>query len=822
MNKPFSYETFAPLSADEIADAQAHAQEAEREDAGELMAPIPADAPAAPDHRHYGKPSMRWTYHDANGGALFHVCRFDPPGERKQILPLTLWREADGARWRWKGYPSPRPLFNRGKLAGDPGKPVVIVEGEKAADAAALIFLSSICTTSPNGSAAIAQADWLPLAGRRVLIWPDCDAPGTKYAKDVAAILDGLGCGVSIVDAPALARLTPDGVARAAKEGWDAADALDDWRGKLDALRKHAVALAKPYEAGPSFNSWGAFSMTASGLTCERTGKGKDAEPETIWIASAFEIIGLARDPHGHGWGRFLRWRDRDGRTHERFIADAALHGDPATLCAGLAEGGLTIARNEQRAFATYLAGAQSKTRVTMVSRTGWHEIGNRRVFVLPGEAIGPKGAGAVVLDAAAHGPYEARGTLADWQAGVAALASGHALPVLAVSAALAGPLLHLAGLEGGGVNFFGASSKGKTTLLQLAASVWGRGSSPGYVRAWRATANGLEGAAAGATDTALVLDELGTVEARDAAAGLYSLANGQGKARAARDGALREPKTWRALVLSSGELPTEAKLSEDRRHKPRAGQLVRMLDVPAERGLGYGAFDSAGPEGDAGALAKAFKQAAITSYGTAGPAFVRQIIDADVSGDAVRTEIAAFTQEHVPPGADGQIDRAAQRLGLIAAVGELAIQFELVPWRQGAAREAAAWALEQWIGLRGGTEPAEVRQAVGQVRLFIEQHGEARFGSLDDPDARPVINRAGWRKGVGADREWLIPSEIWKTEICNGLDAKMVARVLVERGMLRRQGGNDIQIVANVGGGQRVRVYALTPAILDAGDGDG
>jgi putative DNA primase/helicase len=135
---------------------------------------------------------------------------------------------------------------------------------------------------------------------------------------------------------------------------------------------------------------------------------------------------------------------------------------------------------------------------------------------VLPAETIGPKAAGAVILDAAAHGPYEVRGTLVDWQQGVGALASGHALAVLAISAALAGPRLQLATREGGGLNFFGPSSTGKTTLLHAAASVWGRGASPGYIRTWRATANGLEGAAAGATDTALVLDEIGVVEARE------------------------------------------------------------------------------------------------------------------------------------------------------------------------------------------------------------------------------------------------------------------------------------------------------------------
>ena len=135
-----------------------------------------------------------------------------------------------------------------------------------------------------------------------------------------------------------------------------------------------------------------------------------------------------------------------------------------------------------------------------------------------------------MTLDGAAQGPYAAQGSLRDWQEGVGKLATGHALPVLSISAALAGPLLDLAGQEGGGVHFVGQSSRGKTTLLQAAASVWGRGASPGYVRAWRATANGLEGAAASATDTVLVLDELGQIDPHEAQAALYSLSNGGGK----------------------------------------------------------------------------------------------------------------------------------------------------------------------------------------------------------------------------------------------------------------------------------------------------
>ena len=102
--------------------------------------------------------------------------------------------------------------------------------------------------------------------------------------------------------------------------------------------------------------------------------------------------------------------------------------------------------------------------------------------------------------------------------------------------------------------------------------------------------------------------------------------------------------------------------------------------------------------------------------------------------------------------------------------------------------------------------------------RLPRESHGESRFQSMDDSDAKAVNCRLGWRKGAGADREWWVPPECWKAEICAGLDPQFVARALAERGMLRRQGGNVLQCTVNVGGGQRVRAYVLTAAILEGG----
>jgi hypothetical protein len=55
--------------------------------------------------------------------------------------------------------------------------------------------------------------------------------------------------------------------------------------------------------------------------------------------------------------------------------------------------------------------------------------------------------------------------------------------------------------------------------------------------------------------------------------------------------------------------------------------------------------------------------------------------------------------------------------------------------------------AFGRWIEGRGGTEAAEIRQAIEQVRLAIEQYGESRFQPVDDPEAKPVPSRLGVRK---------------------------------------------------------------------------
>ena len=107
---------------------------------------VPADAPAPPaSHSRHGKPSHRWAHLATDGRVNFYHDRYEPKaaGERKQFAPLTLWRMAAGRlEWRIKAPPEPRPPYGLPALATRSG-PAVLTEGEKAADAAAILLPDS-------------------------------------------------------------------------------------------------------------------------------------------------------------------------------------------------------------------------------------------------------------------------------------------------------------------------------------------------------------------------------------------------------------------------------------------------------------------------------------------------------------------------------------------------------------------------------------------------------------------------------------------------------------------------------------------------------
>ena len=437
-----------------------------------------------------------------------------------------------------------------------------------------------------------------------------------------------------------------------------------------------------------------------------------------------------------------------------------------------------------------------------------------------------------VILAKDAIGPYGQCGALENWRDGVGALAKDHRFLRFSIATALAGTLLYIGGFESGCFHLYEKSSEGKTTCLRTAASVWGSGADGGYVRTWRSTANGLEGALAGANDTFLPLDEVGQADGRELGQALYMATGGVGKQRMRRDASLKPSHIWRVLALSSGEHPIQTKLSEDvkRGARPYAGHLVRAIDIRAERV--HGVFDAFERDDvDPKAFADKCKSAASTHYGTAGPEFVRQLIAQNISGKDVRQRVDAFVQAALMNIKDyhGQAARVAEQFGLISVAGEYGVQFDILPWEQTDSFNDAKELFSAWLDRRGGAAPYEARQAVAQVRHFIEAHGDSRFEKLvsvkdaenqfvsdiRDPDARCPLNRAGYRRGEGAEERWLIFPQVWTNEVCVGLDASQVASTLASLGMLEPDGEGNPSKSVKISGKSR-RFYVLTPLIFE------
>lgn len=149
--------------------------------------PVPSGAEDAPlAHSHRGLPALKWAYKDANGQLLGYVYRFNSSDGGKETLPLTYCKHEKTGKyeWRWMQWTKPnRPIYGLDRLASKPDAYVLLVEGEKCADAP-VDLIQGVSVSWPGGSKAIDNIDWSPLAGRKIYAWPDCDAQPEKLSNE--------------------------------------------------------------------------------------------------------------------------------------------------------------------------------------------------------------------------------------------------------------------------------------------------------------------------------------------------------------------------------------------------------------------------------------------------------------------------------------------------------------------------------------------------------------------------------------------------------------------------------------------------------------
>jgi len=816
-------------------------------DGWECLIPVPEDATAPPvANPRQGRPSSRYEYRTAAGRLGFFIDRYQGK-DGKSFAQLTFWRNAAGrTEWRWKSPPAPRLLYGLELLTARPDAPVIVCEGEKAAEAARLLFPEFVCVSWPGGANAVDKAGWAPLAGRDVTLWPDLDEPGAACMVKLTSILSALTTAPAALYLvkPQAFGLNNKGDDSADLLGWDAARCAaactgGEWRTAIAAPAVEKAATPKAEKASnPATASRTCYSLEVGGVYFTDTDRdGNQGAPK--WICSYLEPIARVRNPDNHGWGLLVRLYDADKFEHKLVIPMTLFRGDGLEVAGMLLDAGLTMATGGRQKVIAYLQSARPDARARITSRTGWHTTSDSpAVYVLPERAFGQEADEWLYEAEGSHThAFKVKGTADQWRDSIGRLCRGNSRLLFAVSVAFASPLLYLVGGESGGFHFRSNSSDGKTTALRVACSVCGDGA---YMQRWRATDNGLEALPMQHCDSLLALDELAQLDPKVAGETAYMLANGSGKARAARTGGARERAFWRVLFLSAGEISLAQHMAEANR-TTRAGQEIRLVDIGADAGAGLGAWETLHGFPNGADFSRALDQATKRYYGAPLAAFLEKLTcSAGDLAEELRKAQKLFEAQHLTDDASGQARRVADRFALVAMGGELATQWGLTGWEPGEALAASGACYRAWLAGRGGEGNQEETNMLNQVREFFERHGDGAFDlwhRLGDDRSPRTADSAGVRRWIQLDgtpitkagqieessygaefqTEYFVFEQPFRNRICKGLDYKAVCALLSKKGILGHNTGR-YQSKQRIPGRGQMLVYRITPTLFDGG----
>lgn len=394
---------------------------------------------------------------------------------------------------------------------------------------------------------------------------------------------------------------------------------------------------------------------------------GEIIRPET-WLCSPLELLGTGTIGKEHY--RVMRWKKP--ANHEVITM--------AIPCGGigdrdgwrlLKDHGLNVTTNgKYRAIlADWMQLSGNHEEWQLSTTTGWH-FG---AYIMPdGSVIGDceKPVLFTGKTAAVNG-YSVAGTAEGWRDTVARLAGGNPSMMLGVAVSLSAPLIGLVGADGFGVHLFEQSSAGKTTTQNIASSLWGE---PDAQRlTWYGTALGIANEAEAHNDGLLPLDEIGQAgNAREVSTSAYTLFNGSGKLQGAKDGGNREIKHWRTVAISTGEMDVETFLKTEG-IKVKAGQLVRLLNVPMEKATQFHEYSTGKAHADA------LKDAWTENHGAAGREWVKWLADHQQEAKDTVRACRERWRNLIPESYGEQVHRVGERFAMLESALVLSVRNRLI-----------------------------------------------------------------------------------------------------------------------------------------------
>jgi putative DNA primase/helicase len=503
------------------------------------------------------------------------------------------------------------------------------------------------------------------------------------------------------------------------------------------------------------------------------------------YIGNHLTAIACINNPDQDGAALLLEFKTFKGIIRRWTMLRAHLAGDGNSIVEGLLSREYSFKREQKSLLLNYLydLGANISETYTVTDSSGW--VG--KSFVLPHKTHGDESLKFRDVEPSPEAITELKGTLEGWKDNVAAKCAGNSRLILGLGTSFAAPLLPIVDIESGGFHLVGVTSQGKTTILSVAASVTGLKDIPH----WRTTTNGLESTATAFNHLCLPLDEINQAEAKDVGNIAYMLANGQGKARMKKDLTNRPPKTWRLMVLSSGE-ESLGNYMKTANIIQKGGQEVRLPDVPAiPVNAEYGCFETI-HEADTAELFLSTLEAAVKEHhGTALDAFLSRLVidcqDPAFAGNLSKQvhQVAAKLCEGTKNNAVG---RVAKRFALLQVSLELAHKYELLPFPVEQIEWSVAMCFRDWLTVRGGDGSIEIKQAIERIEhLLISNEFSDRVYDLREGDTKTIRNLLAYRK-VGLEKEteeFWVPPTVFDKEFVLGVNKAELVKELQRLGWL-------------------------------------
>ncbi|HFY9710348.1 TPA: DUF927 domain-containing protein, partial [Klebsiella pneumoniae] len=497
---------------------------------------------------------------------------------------------------------------------------------------------------------------------------------------------------------------------------------------------------------------------------------------QEAWLCSPLEVVGTGRDDKDQYL--IIRWQAFGVSaltTAAIPLADIGEREGWRTLKAG----GINVTtKSSLRAIlADWLQRSGARELWRVAHATGW-QCG---AYIMPdGEVIGtPEHPVLFNGRSSAAAGYTVKGTAEDWRGSVAHLVAGNYSMMTATAAALAAPLIGLAGADGFGIHFYEQSSAGKTTTANVASSLYGN---PDLLRlTWYGTALGLANEAAAHNDGLMPLDEVGQgSDPVSVSQSAYALFNGVGKLQGAKEGGNRDLKRWRTVAISTGEMDLETFIAGAGR-RTKAGQLVRLLNIPLSKAVHFHEHRNGKQHADA------LKEAYQHHHGAAGRLWIKWLADHQQQATEAVRECEARWRSLIPADYGEQVHRVAARFAILEAA--LLLSAGITGWDAQTCRDAVQHSYNAWLR-EFGTGNKEHQQIIEQTEAFLNAYGLSRFAPFPySPADLPIKELAGYRRRQGEHDEspisfYTFPATFEK-EIAAGFNHKQFAEVLKRAGML-------------------------------------